>query len=147
MATLVEGLLPLINDTRQLAADLGARPYRVFVRVSSWDGGSPFVGNQTDEDTELLPRPRISEVAGDGSVFAQKALSGGLVLTGRLRISGINPMTDYKTLVPDCGPHQRSYFVVVGADGGQINEQLYTLDEGPFRHLTKWSVGVIKTEN
>jgi len=147
MATVIEGLLPVIDAARQVATDLGARPYRVLIRTSSWDGGAPYVGNRTDEDTELLPRPRVAEVSGDGAVFSRTPFEGGSVTSGRLRIHGISPLTGLGVLNPPVLPHQRGYVVVLPADGAELSETIYTIDSGPFRHLTKWSIEVVKVES
>lgn len=60
-ASLVEQLGPVADSIRQIATDLGARPYRVFSVRYRWSGGA--IGNGVPEritEIELLPTPKVA---------------------------------------------------------------------------------------
>ena len=54
-------LIPVIDDGRQLVAELGFRQRTVTLRTRTWSGGRPGSGTATDVDVELTPRPKVGE--------------------------------------------------------------------------------------
>lgn len=65
MGTLKDDLLPLIDELRGIAGDLGFRPYQVWVRKTEWSGSLPGRGTQTVTETRLLvggQDPKVVEV-------------------------------------------------------------------------------------
>lgn len=63
--TLKDDLLPLIDRLRAIPADLGFRPYQVWVRTTTWTGSRFGVGTKTVTDTRLLvggKDPKVREV-------------------------------------------------------------------------------------
>lgn len=58
--TLRDELQPVVDESRQLVADLGFRVYAVTVRVRTWDGGEIGRGETDDADTVLSPPPKVA---------------------------------------------------------------------------------------
>jgi hypothetical protein len=143
MSTLLEDLIPTIDDARQVATDLGVRLYRAFVRVSTWSGASPYDGARSDSDTELLPRPKLGA---DGPVFDQKTTESGLLVGGTLRLSRISAQIPLSVLQPVLAVNQRVYIVILAADGAELAETLWVLEGGPFRKTTEWVLRIRKVE-
>jgi hypothetical protein len=71
--TIVSQNLKVLNDGRQKLVDVGLRPTRVWVRLASWSAGEIHLGEVTNTDTEITPRPKVEHA---GRV---------------LRVSGITP--------------------------------------------------------
>lgn len=85
--SLVEELGEVADDLRQIATELGARPYRVFSIVVGWSGGEIGRGDQTVlEETELLPTPYV-----DLSVIRYRVTSGGKTDDGVVKMFEISP--------------------------------------------------------
>lgn len=59
--TLRDEVLPIIDAARSLIQDFGLRQTRVFRRNGQWDGGEIHLGNLTNTDTEILPRPKVED--------------------------------------------------------------------------------------
>jgi hypothetical protein len=77
-----------LDELRQLSADFGARPYRVFMIRTRWTGGKRGRGvEQVFSEEEILPTPKIETVA---SVNLQM-LDIGVDEQGALSISEISP--------------------------------------------------------
>lgn len=56
--TLRDDLIPVVDDTRDLIAELGFRLDTFVVRVRTWDGAEVGRGTATDEDVTLTPTPK-----------------------------------------------------------------------------------------
>lgn len=77
-----------LDELRQLAADFGARPYRVFLVRTQWTGGKRGRGvERVISETEILPTPKIETVA---SINLQM-LDAGIDEQGSLSIAEISP--------------------------------------------------------
>jgi len=77
-----------LDELRQLAADFGARPYRVFMIRTQWTGGKRGRGvERVISETEILPTPKIETVA---SINLQM-LDAGIDEQGSLSIAEISP--------------------------------------------------------
>ncbi len=59
--TLRDELQPVVDDGRQLAADLGLRPRALIVRSRVWSGGRLGTGTATDTDLTISPPPKMRE--------------------------------------------------------------------------------------
>jgi len=59
--TLRDELQPVVDDGRQLAADLGLRPRALIVRSRVWSGGKLGSGTATDTDLTISPPPKMRE--------------------------------------------------------------------------------------
>jgi hypothetical protein len=54
-----DDLLPVFNAARQLIQDFGLRQSRVWVRRRAWSAGEQHLGDVTDTDVEITPRPKV----------------------------------------------------------------------------------------
>jgi len=74
MSTLRDDLVPVINEGRQLAADLGLRQQTVVIRTRVWSGGIVGKGTTADTDLTLEPVPKVKRlplrvVSGSGGKY------------------------------------------------------------------------------
>lgn len=112
-----EDLLPVFNAARTLIQDFGLRTSRVWVRRGSWDGGEIHLGSLENEDTEILPRPKVEPVGSHS-----------------LKVSRITP--DHATggwtpqeLNPPMVAGEDSHFVVRMPDGGTRPYRLVEINQ------------------
>lgn len=85
--SLVESLGAVADDLRQIATDLGLRPYRVFSVTYRWTGGAPGMGEaQVVSQQELLPTPKLGL---DG--VGKELRAGGLVERGTVTLTQVSP--------------------------------------------------------
>lgn len=85
--SLVEDLADIADDIRQLATDFGARPYRAFSIIVSWDGGEVGKGDQRIEsETEILPTPNV-----DISNIRYNVTTGGWTDDGFVKMYEVSP--------------------------------------------------------
>ena len=62
--TLVRKLSPTVDRLRQIATNLGVRPYRVFLVRTRWSGEERGEGQEVVYDErEILPTPRVKQVS------------------------------------------------------------------------------------
>lgn len=84
---LVEDLGAVADDIRQIASDLGARPYRLFSVIQQWSGGQVGRGEASIvQRRELIPRPRVN-VNPARTEFTE----GGRQTRGYVRVSELSP--------------------------------------------------------
>lgn len=77
-----------LDELRQIAADLGARPYRVFLVRTSWSGGKRGRGVEVViQETEVLPTPKVETL----SSINLQMLDPGLDEQGNLSVTEISP--------------------------------------------------------
>jgi hypothetical protein len=116
-----EDLLPVIDEIRQLIGDpdqLGLRQSRVWVRRRAYSAGEQHLGDITDTDVEITPRPKVEE---DTPVT--------------LKVSRITPTYaggGYTTedLMPAQVAGVKRYFLVqTGTDGPLVPYQCIALNE------------------
>lgn len=116
--TLVQSLLPVLDDARGILDDFGLRPFEVFVRVRDWSGDVAGQGTATDVDTEITvasgKRPKVVEVKSRDVVA-----SGGAIAATTYKVGPLTP--DYGTggsradvLDPPVSPGREVLFVVTG---------------------------------
>jgi hypothetical protein len=85
--TLAAELIPIVDEIRQLAVDLGANPYRVFLIHEQWPGprrgqGDPVVISCR----EIVPPPKVSDMTATRMMLR----SVGLTEEGSLLVSQIS---------------------------------------------------------
>lgn len=62
-ATLAGSLVPVADDLRNLYAEFGLRPYRVYLVHATWTSGRRGVGTQVIMSRrEILPVPRVRDI-------------------------------------------------------------------------------------
>lgn len=87
-ATLVERLSARADRLRKLEVRLGARPWRVFVRLYRWTGAEKWHGTrEMVREIELTPAPIVRD---EGSL-RNAILSGGARPEGTVRLAEISP--------------------------------------------------------
>lgn len=121
--SVVDDNLPTIDAGRQLLTDFGLRTTRVFVRVGTWDENEALLGNLTNSDTELLPRPKVVDIG-----------------NGNLTVTNITPQYvgggwEPSDVAPAIAAGRDFYFIVRGPDS---NDRPYALGvvnvRSPFRY-------------
>ena len=153
MPTLIQDLLQTVDDARGIATDLGARLYRVFSRIRTWTGITVGVGTFTDVDTELLPRPRVRAQMpnADFEPLVQAYSNAGLHWEGTLKLDRISAQTPLSLLNPNLAENQRQYFIVLGADGGEVigglTGAMFIADGAPFRNTLEYEMVLLKVDS
>lgn len=85
--TLFAELADVVDDARQLAVELGAEPYRVFIVVEGWTGGETGRGDlRTVSEEELLPTPHV-----DYRPLQNDYQNAGTLERGTLRLTHVSP--------------------------------------------------------
>ena len=87
-SNLVEGLGDVVDDIRQIASDLGARPYTYHSIKVQWSGGEIGRGApKVVSETEIKPTPQTRPVG-----FMSRDLdAGGAAERGDMTLTGISP--------------------------------------------------------
>jgi hypothetical protein len=148
MPTTIQDLLQTVDDARSVATDLGARLYRVFVRVRTWAGATQGDGAYADVDTEILPRPRLrmQMVDGEFNPLDDVNTAAGDHVQGIIKVDKISAQIALATLRPALAENQRQYFVLQGADGGEVAPILYVANGPPIRKTTEWTLQLLKVQ-
>lgn len=95
-ATLANRLGPTVDRIRQIATNLGVRPYRVFLVWTRWSGSERGEGNEQEVlRVEVLPTPRVTSL--DNVSFSP--MHAGVLPVGSLRVDRISVAT-----LPSCFP-------------------------------------------
>lgn len=113
-----EDLLPVFDNARQLVQDFGLRQSRVWVRRGVFSSGEIHLGDLTNNDVELLPRPKVEQ---------QDTVT--LKVT---RITPPYPGGGYDTadlLPPQEAGVDRMCVVQVGTDGPKVAYRIVDIDE------------------
>lgn len=61
--TFRDGILGIANAVRGIPQSMGLRPTTVTIRTRTWSGGEKGEGTYTDEDTVIVPTPRLRELS------------------------------------------------------------------------------------
>lgn len=86
--TVLDKLIPTVAKVRQIATNLGARRYRVFIVRASWSGKTPGEGDLTiSQRVEILPTPMVNGL----SQLTREAGQGGLHERGGIKVDEIVP--------------------------------------------------------
>lgn len=86
-SSLVESLGAVADDLRQIASDLGARPYRLFSVIQRWSGGAVGRGYASIVSRrEILPRPKVNVNPAQTEYTA-----GGRQTRGHVRVTELSP--------------------------------------------------------
>lgn len=113
-SSLVESFGSVVDEMRQIATDLGVRPYRLFSVVIQWSGGERGRGKPTVvSETEFLPTPVVYL----GST-GREATTGGGILRGEARVTELSPRYTEEDLnalfhVNPLGKNQEGFLEVV----------------------------------
>lgn len=88
----------VVDESRQLVADMGMRPYRIFSVLEVWDGGEPGRGAMTREEVEWTPTPKL-----DISSLNREFRAAGSVERGTVRLRGVSPRMTEDEIMRRCG--------------------------------------------
>lgn len=99
--SLMESIAPAIDSIRQIAVDLGLRPYRVFLMHVAWPNGRRGVGiPSVVSEREILPTPKVLDMSSTTQVLR----AAGLAEEGNVTIEKISTRyseDDLMGLTPD----------------------------------------------
>lgn len=85
--TLANRLGPRVDRLRQIATNLGVRPYRVYLTWVSWSGGARGEGEESIfKRIEILPTPRVTNV----ETQSLTPFSAGVLPIGQIRVDLIS---------------------------------------------------------
>lgn len=140
--TLAHRLGPRVDRVRQIATNLGVRPYRVFLTWERWTGRERGEGKELlVRRTEILPTPKVEDLA--SVTFTPFAI--GMIPVGSLRVSRISVAAftqdlltgkmvpkEHEEHIPE--PYEFFYEVVEDGRGDDpAARQKYRLLSAPYR--------------
>lgn len=93
---LVHRIGRIADNVRQIATNLGARPFRVFLVWEVWDGGEKGEGDVSEyRRIEILPTPMVDNI----DALASPTSIAGTVPTGNIRVRDVSVQRyDHNTL-------------------------------------------------
>lgn len=149
--SLVGSLFGVADCVRQVATDLGARPYTVHMIKTRWSEGERGYGvEEVIDDTEILPVPKVDSL----NAVSLQLQSIGLDEIGDLRITEISPRyTEFQLLgkTPEGNPLDRneSFFYEVtfyGADGNPPIRRRFQPRNVPSFEPTRlqWTISLVR---
>jgi hypothetical protein len=84
--TVLARIAPAIDNARQVATEIGARPYQVFLVWGTWGGRERGEGDFGEvARVQLLPNPKVETMQ-----FTSTPYSAGQLPVGAVRVSGIS---------------------------------------------------------
>jgi hypothetical protein len=150
-----------VDALRQLATDLGQRPYRMFSVVYEWSGGAVGRGQpKTIFEQEFLPTPRltINGLVDRGYIRASvkdTPQTAGSVERGVISVIDISPRYTEDQIRQlfrsgaDLKPGQETFIeIAMDSRDGLSERRRFTVDSVPTRHASKfyWSVELVRQE-
>lgn len=152
--SLVEDLGAIVDDVRQIATDVGARPYRVFAVTYRWTGGE--IGRGTCEiasEVEFLPTPRESSL----TAFRKQVLAGGTVERGTMTLTEISPRYTEDEIDVLCygarscrGPGFQTFIEmsIDRRDGDRTKRRRLSVSAAPYRDTDAlcWRVDLVRQD-
>ncbi len=136
-SSLVEDLGAIADDIRQIATDLGARPYTVHAVRVRWSGGEVGRGEpQPPTDVQVLPTPDFRPS------LDRPADSAGAVERGDATLVGVSPRyteSDLETMFGVGASAAEECFIEVRIDerDGSTVRRRFTLAKPPERRPTR----------
>lgn len=147
----VESLGGTVDQLRQLAVDMGMRPYRVFSVIVRWTGGEVGRGDAVVEsEREFLPRPVVKDMTSVRGV----AHAAGRNERGSVELSEVSPRyteDDIRGLC-HCGKlsQDREGFIEIRVDerDGQTDRRRFVVKDVPHRNAEgfEWRVRLLKQD-
>lgn len=103
--TVLARITPAIDSARQVATEIGARPYQVFLVWGTWGGKERGEGTFAElARLQLLPNPKVETVQ-----FTNTPYSAGQLPVGALRVSGISSTYTQPVLQGDRFPNGHEF--------------------------------------
>jgi hypothetical protein len=120
MSTLVDQLIPTVDNLRQLHTVLGTRPYHVWRVKTKWSGGFRGEGEETViEELEITPPPKIEGIESLEEVL----FPTGRAETGNVELSEVSLRYQENEIAWGFGynsiPQDEDWFYEVRWDNGQ----------------------------
>lgn len=148
--SLAEELGPVVDEVRQIATDLGMRPYRVFSVTVRWSGGTSGRGRaEVVSEVELLPTPRVIAL----DAMKARAMAAGVVIRGDIRMREVSPRyTEDEVRGLFCADKQRpelDVFIEVRHDerDGKTDRRRFVVEVVPYRDLKRFEwVAVLSSQ-
>lgn len=112
--TLRSDLIPVVDDTRSLIADLGLRLYTVQTVLRTWSGTQRGLGEASDVTVAIEPTPRVSDPPP-----RRTPESGGRTETGDRQVTRISATYEMDDLT--------------GGTLGALQEFFWLIDGAPYR--------------
>ncbi len=99
-SSLLASLIPCVDSIRDIATQLGARPYQVMLVWTQWSGGERGVGIEDVLREELiLPTPKIADLTS----VSRDLQPVGMDETGSIRVTEISARYTEDYLFGKCG--------------------------------------------
>jgi len=103
--TVLARIAPAIDNARQVATEIGARPYQVFLVWGNWGGKERGEGTFGElARLQLLPNPKVEIMQ-----FTNTPYSAGQLPVGALRVSGISSTYTQPVLQGERLPGERAF--------------------------------------
>ncbi len=134
--TLIDSLLPNVDDLLGVRDSIGAVLRTVFILTRTWSGKKPGEGVATDTKVQLLPTPDLKDYS--HNIRLQE---GGSVRQGDIFVRGLSKHKYPKETDIDCSTHSHSVekFYLIA-------DRLYTVIIVKENYLT-WDVQTRKYAN
>lgn len=139
MPTLVDDLVPLVDDLRGLHTTFGTRPYTVHLVRTKWSGGDRGSGTESvTSDLAITPTPLVSETDALTQVFSPV----GRGEQGDLTIGEISlTYTEAQLLPRDVAVDEQFFYEVRETTG--VRRRLFPTS-APYRNTSQmgWTIRV-----
>ena len=130
-SSLVDGLVPVVDEAKALFAEFGARQFRTFLMRSLWSGGFEGIGAKSvTQKLELLPVPDVE--LGDKHELSE----GGTWEVGGAKVSDVSlTYTEADLGFPATATPGESFkYLVVDGTGQGIHTRIYIPGDHPESH-------------
>ncbi len=144
--SLGDELSEVVDDARQIVADLGLRPYRIFSVLESWSGGSRGRGVVTVvKELEFTPPPVVNY-----SPLRRNLGSAGVVERGDVLLEKISPRfteEEIRSFFPSNLVRGQVVYIEARWDGrnsGEPHRRRFTVASVPFLEIPRRFQWVVK---
>lgn len=148
--TLVSSLTPVADCIRDLATQLGARPYRVSLIWTRWSGGERGIGAEdTVRVEEILPTPKCAPL----SSLKLELTEIGLLEAGTIRVTQISARYTEDFLMGKSGigeeiPRDQNFYYEVEflrSDGPGPRRRFIPVNVNSYNPLSfDWTIDLIR---
>lgn len=135
-----------LDDARQIVADVGLRPYRVFLVIDKYDGTRRKEGNLVDREvTEILPPPEVRFFSTAKVAFSAGALQDGDAMLTQITRTLTKEQLRGRNIAG--GPFPKHWhFRIALRELGAIHAEFYQPSNAPQLNPTYWEMN-IRPEN
>lgn len=122
--SLRDDLIPLVDDARQLAVDVGVRVRPVTRVVRTWTGAKPGAGTSSEVSADLTPTPKVRDAVQVQYGPAGAYETGDLLVT---RVSAAYGQADLEGTTLEA--NQELFYLIQG-----VPYRLLSLTPTPFEY-------------